>query len=251
MGDHPVRRPHAPSAHRPAPLQELERLQHPEAAKLPQAVEKALDLADVRAVGKEDASRSQRRLGARRRLPGFGEIEEHPVHLALLEAEVGVAQLQSQVRGQLAKRLQDPALGGFQELLPGLVADHLARRAHRAQRCQGQGPGPRPGFEHAGAWVQVGGDEDRAKVLGVDRLGLAVAAGDLLREGGANRQQARPHLSGDDDAFRPSDEIVVGDEPRVERMAFAGLEPDAVPPPHLIDQQDYLPLGQDPAHPGL
>src|SRR5438309_11918769 len=99
VGDHPVRRPHAPSAHRPAPPQELERLQHPEAAKLPQAVEKALDLADVRAVGKEDASRSQRRLGARRRLPGFGEIEEHPVHLALLEAEVGVAQLQSQVRG--------------------------------------------------------------------------------------------------------------------------------------------------------
>src|SRR5689334_18263604 len=51
VGDHPVRRPHAPAPHRPAALQELEGLQHPEPRELAQAVEESLDLAHVRAVG--------------------------------------------------------------------------------------------------------------------------------------------------------------------------------------------------------
>src|SRR5579872_6530723 len=52
--DHPVRRPHAPAAHSPAALQQLERLHQAKPAYLAQAVEEPLDLADVGAVREDD-----------------------------------------------------------------------------------------------------------------------------------------------------------------------------------------------------
>src|SRR5579864_2221357 len=84
MGDHPVGRPHAPSPHGPAALEELVGLEHPEALQLTQAVEEALHLAHVRAVREHDAAWPQRRLDRRSRLPGFGQIEQSAVHVALL-----------------------------------------------------------------------------------------------------------------------------------------------------------------------
>jgi len=76
VGDHPVGRSQAAAANRPAALQDLEHLEHPEAAKLAQAVEEPLHLADVRAVGEDDAARPERQLGCWRGLPGFGKVEQ-------------------------------------------------------------------------------------------------------------------------------------------------------------------------------
>src|SRR5713101_64511 len=84
VGDHPVRRPHAPASHRPAALQQLEGFQHPEPPQLAQTVEEALDLAHVRAVGEDDPTRPQRLLDDRRRLPWLREVEQDAVHLPLL-----------------------------------------------------------------------------------------------------------------------------------------------------------------------
>src|SRR5207302_9239258 len=57
VGNHPVRWPHAAAAHGPPALEQLERLQHSEAAELAEAVEEPLHLADVRAVGEHDPTR--------------------------------------------------------------------------------------------------------------------------------------------------------------------------------------------------
>src|SRR5690242_12190756 len=63
--DHPVGRAHAPAPHRPAALQQLERLEHAEPADLAQAIEEALHLAHVRAVGEDDPAGPQRPLDRR------------------------------------------------------------------------------------------------------------------------------------------------------------------------------------------
>src|SRR5712691_10158109 len=116
VGHHPVRGPHAPASHRPAALQELEGLQHAEPLQLAQAVEEALDLAHVRAVGEDDPTRPQRLLCDRRRLPWLREVQQDSVYVALLHPGVDVAQLQGQVRRDLAHGLDDRLPSGFEEL---------------------------------------------------------------------------------------------------------------------------------------
>src|SRR5258706_103407 len=88
----------APPAHGPAALEDLERLQQAEPAHLAEAVEEALHLADVGAVGEDDAARAQRQLGGRHRLPRLGDVQQDAVHLALLDLAVDVAELQGQGR---------------------------------------------------------------------------------------------------------------------------------------------------------
>ena len=100
--------------------------------------------------------------------------------------------------------------------------------------------------------VEVGGDQDCAQVLGVDRLRLAAAAGDLLGEGRTDREQTSPQLGGDDDAFGSPDQVVVLDQPRVDGVPLAGPQADSMPPPHLVDEDDDLAVRERPAHvPGL
>src|SRR5947209_19769569 len=91
---HPVRRPHAPAAHGPAALQDLDRLEHAESTQLAQTVEEPLHLADVRAVGEHDAAAAERRLGRRGRLPWFRQVEENSVDLPFFDALVDIAELQ-------------------------------------------------------------------------------------------------------------------------------------------------------------
>ena len=99
--------------------------------------------------------------------------------------------------------------------------------------------------------MDVGADQDGAEVFGVDRLGLPPAADDLLGEGRADREQARAHLRRHDHAFGAADQLVVLDQPGVHRVPLAGLQPDPIPPPDLVDQQDLLALGQDSGHSSL
>src|SRR5665213_249344 len=99
VGDHPVRRAQASTAHCPASLQQLVHLEHPEAPRLPKSVEKALHLAHVRAVREHDPAGSQRAAHRRHRLPRFGQVQQEPVHVAFLNTEVDVAKLESEVGG--------------------------------------------------------------------------------------------------------------------------------------------------------
>ena len=244
MGDHPVRRPHAPAAHGPSPLQDLEGLEHPEAAQLAQAVEEPLHLADVGAVGENDPARTQGRLRRRRSLPWLRQVEQHPVHVSLVHALVDVAQLQRQVGRQGTKALHDPSPGRLQKLLPGLVADHRPLRPDGAEGGEGQGAGTGPGLDHLRPRVHVRGDQDRSEVLGVDRLGLAAPAGDLLGERRSHGEQSRPHLGRDHHALRTADQVVVVDKPRVDRVTLACAQPDPVPASHLVDEEDDLAFGE-------
>src|SRR5438270_6508666 len=101
---HPVRRPHAPAAHGPAALQDLDCLEHAESAELAQTIEEPLHLADVRAVGEHDAAAAERRLGRGGRLPWFRQVEENSVDIALFNPLVDIAELERQVRRQLTER---------------------------------------------------------------------------------------------------------------------------------------------------
>jgi len=64
--------PQAAAAHRPASLEQLVDLEHPEAPNLSQAIEKPLDLAHVWAERENNAAGPKRELGAWHRLPGLG-----------------------------------------------------------------------------------------------------------------------------------------------------------------------------------
>src|SRR6266581_3035037 len=246
VGDHPVRRPHAPASHSPAALQELEGLQHPEPPQLAQAVEETLDLAHVRAVGEDDPTRPQRLLGDRRRLPWLREVQQDSVHVPLLYPGVDVAQLQGQVRRDLAHGLDDRPLRGFEELLPRFVADDRSGRADGAKSRHRQRAGARARLHNARTRMDVGADQDRPQVLRVDRLRLAAASSHLLGESRADREQAGAELSRDHGSLGLADQVVVLDEPGMDRVALAGAQADSVPPSHLVDEEDELALGEVP-----
>src|SRR5712691_7014179 len=90
------------------------------------------------------------------------------------------------------------------------------------------------------AGMDVGSHEDRAKVLGVNRLGLPLAAGHLLRERRPDGQETGAELSRDHDAFGPADELVKGDDARVKRVSLARLEPHPMASADLVDEDDQL-----------
>ena len=240
MGDHPVRGPQAAAPNRPAALKQFEHLEHPEPSQLPEAVEETLDLADVRTMGEDDPARPQSQLGGGRRLPGLGKVEQHAVHVALLHPEIDVPALEYQVRRELAERVGDRSPRGLEELLAQLVADHQAIGPDGAQRRERQGAGAGSGLEHPSTRMQVGVDDDRAEVLRIDRLRLALAPSDLLRKSRAHSQQPRAHLRGDDHTLGPADQRVVVDDTRMKGVALALLEPDTVAPADLVHQQDQL-----------
>src|SRR5947209_11204954 len=248
---HTVRRPHAPAAHGPAALQDLDRLEHAETTQLAQTVEGALHRADGRAVGENDAAAAERGLGRGGCLPSFRQVEEDSVEIALFNPLVDIAELERQVRRQLTERLRDAPSRRLEELLACFVADDGSRRTDRAQRGEGKSAGPGPRLEHARAGVQVGADEDRAEVFRVDGLRLPPAAGDLLGERRPDGEEPRAELRGHDDALRAPQQVVVKDEPGVDRMLVAGPQPDPMPPADLVDENDDLAFGQRAAHAGL
>src|SRR5258708_21374577 len=143
VGGHPMRRTQASAAPRPASLQQLVYLQHPEAADLAQAVEKPLHLAHVRAEGEDDAARPERQLCPGHRLPGFGEIQQHAVEVPFVEAQVRVSELKRQVVGYRAKAFDDDLPSSLLELLALLVAHEAPVRSHSPQHGQREGACPR------------------------------------------------------------------------------------------------------------
>src|SRR5207253_5227427 len=72
---------------------------------------------------------------------------------------------------------------------------------------------------------------------------LPAAAGDLLGEGRPDRQQAGAELGCHDDPLRAADEVVVLDEPRVDRVLLSDAKADAMAPPYLVDEEDDFTLG--------
>ena len=99
---------------------------------------------------------------------------------------------------------------------------------------------------------KIGGDRDRAQVLGVDRLRLPPPAGYLLGKRRPDRQQPGPQLGGHHGPFRPPDQVVVLDEAGMDGVLLTRPEADAMAAADLVDQDDDLTLGERPAHlPGL
>src|SRR5207247_6358922 len=108
-----------------------------------------------------------------------------------------------------------------------------AYRPSRAQHGERERSGSGAGLEDPGSGKDVGPDQDRTEVLGIDRLGLSAAAGDLLGEGRPDGQESSPELGRHDHPFRPADEVVVLDEAGMDGVAFAGAKPDPMAPSQL------------------
>ena len=155
-------------------------------------------------------------------LPWLWQIQDDPVQVGLVDAAVGVPDLDLVVpEGILSEHGRHVLAGPGGEVLTDFIAGHLGARP---QEGHGQRPRSDSGFEHLDPRMDVGQHENRSEVLGVDHLGPSRHLQDELGQCRTERVEDTPPVGLDRGAILTSDDVVVSDDSGVRVKLGTGLE---------------------------
>ncbi len=177
---------------------------------------------------------------------GSGRSKHDAVEVHLVDALVDIAFLHPVGhRGPAPGGHVGPGSGG--EVGAQFVPDDVGPGA---EQRHGERPRSHTRLEDLHPGTDVGRQEDGAEILRIDDLGAAGHLENDIGQGGADHEEEAPGRPGHRDAFGPTDDVVMGDDPRMGVEGRPRLEGQEVPAVLGVDKQDTLAGGERPPGPG-